>query len=56
MDNEKLVSVIMPTYNGSEYIDKSLEAIIKQTYKKIEVIEVNRLIDAIVKCCQVKSK
>ncbi len=38
MDNSKLVSIVMPTYNGSRYISHSIEASIKQTYKNIELL------------------
>jgi len=36
-----LVSIIMSTYNGSETILKSIESILKQTYRNIELIIVN---------------
>ena len=36
-----LVSVIIPVYNGAEYIEKGIQSIIEQTYKHIEIIAVN---------------
>ena len=33
-----LVSVCIPTYNGSEYIVEALESVLNQTYKNIEII------------------
>lgn len=41
MDNTPLISVIIPVYNGERYIEKSVESILNQTYKKIEIIIVN---------------
>lgn len=38
--NEK-ISVIIPIYNAEKYIDKCLNSVISQTYKKIEIICVN---------------
>ncbi|MBX9969227.1 glycosyltransferase family 2 protein [Priestia aryabhattai] len=36
-----LVSVIIPTYKGSNIVCKSIDSILKQTYKKVEVIVVD---------------
>ncbi|SEL73285.1 Glycosyl transferase family 2 [Butyrivibrio sp. ob235] len=38
MNEEKLVSVVVPTHNGERYIKYSIESIINQTYKNLEVI------------------
>lgn len=35
---QELVSVIMPSYNSSEFISESVESILNQTYKNLEVI------------------
>jgi glycosyltransferase involved in cell wall biosynthesis len=36
--NQKLVSICIPTFNSSEYIEDTLKSIINQTYKNIEII------------------
>lgn len=36
-----LVSVIMPVFNGSNYIKESLGSVLAQTYKNIEIIIIN---------------
>lgn len=38
---EGLVSVITPTYHSSEYIERAIDSILGQSYKKIECILVN---------------
>ena len=53
MKKQPLVSVIVPTKNSSEFLDECLESIMKQTYKKIEVIVVdNHSIDDTKKIAQ----
>lgn len=39
--NNPLVSVIMPIYNGEQFIQKSIGSIFRQTYHHIELIAVN---------------
>ena len=36
-----LVSVIIPVYNGANYLREAIESVIKQSYKQIEIIVVN---------------
>ena len=38
---EKLVSIVLPIYNSEKYIKDSLESILNQTYKKLEIILIN---------------
>ena len=40
-NNFPLVSIVIPTYNGSKRIAKTLEAIINQDYENIEIILVD---------------
>ena len=32
MNNEKLVSIVFPVYNGEKHISNTIESIIQQTY------------------------
>lgn len=41
MDNNCLVSVIIPVYNGEDYLADAIESVIAQTYRPIEVIVVD---------------
>ncbi len=40
-DTLPLVSIIIPVYNGEDYIDLAIESALRQTYKNIEIIVVN---------------
>lgn len=37
----KLVSVVIPVYNGGKYINAALDSVLNQTYKNLEVILIN---------------
>ena len=36
-----LVSILIPCYNGEKFLDRCFECLLKQMYKKIEIIIVN---------------
>ncbi|MBW7846175.1 MAG: glycosyltransferase family 2 protein, partial [Bacteroidia bacterium] len=38
MQNNSLVSVVMPVYNAAPYLQKAVESILSQTYQNIELI------------------
>ena len=38
LNNNELISICIATYNGGEYIEKTLTSITKQNLKNIEVI------------------
>jgi glycosyltransferase involved in cell wall biosynthesis len=38
---QPLVSVLIPVYNGTEYLDAAIESVLKSTYKKIEIVLVD---------------
>jgi len=41
MENQPLLSVIVPCYNVEKYIDKSISSIVNQTYSNLEIILIN---------------
>ena len=41
MNNNPKISIIIPVYNGSEYLREAIESALAQTYKNIEVIVIN---------------
>lgn len=38
MGMEKLLSIIVPAYNGEKYLEKCITSIIDQSYKNLEII------------------
>ena len=40
-ENKPLVSVIIPVYNGSNFLREAIDSVLAQTYKRIEIIVVN---------------
>ena len=41
MENNQLISIIIPVYNVEPYLSKCIKSIINQTYKKLEIILIN---------------
>lgn len=41
IENKELVSVIVPVYNVEQFLEKSVESILNQTYKNLEIILVD---------------
>lgn len=41
MTNSPLVSIVLPTYNGSRYLDQAIQSILNQTYSNWELIIVD---------------
>ena len=39
--NMDLISIVIPCYNVAPYLQKCIESIAKQSYKKLEVVFVN---------------
>lgn len=55
---ENLISVILPIYNVSDYLDRCMKSVINQTYKNIEIIMVDdgSTDDSALKCDEYKEK
>ena len=41
MNNNPLVSVIIPTYNRKDFVAKAIESVLSQTYKNLEIIVID---------------
>lgn len=41
MQEEKLVSIIIPAYKTEEYIERCLKSVQEQTYKNLEIIVID---------------
>ena len=41
MEKKPLVSIIIPVYNGANYMRQAIDSAIAQTYENVEIIVVN---------------
>lgn len=41
MNNQPLVSIIIPTYSRSKYLKRAIDSCLKQTYQKIEILVID---------------
>lgn len=41
MNHDPLVSVILPVYNGAEFVGSALESVLSQTYRHLEIIAID---------------
>ena len=41
MQNNPLISVVIPTYNREEYLDIAIQSVVNQTYKNVEILVVD---------------
>ena len=41
MNNRPLVSIIIPLYNGSNYVEEAIQSALAQTYDNVEIVVVN---------------
>ena len=40
-NSKELISVIIPVYNGEEYLKRCIDSVLNQTYKNLEIIVIN---------------
>jgi len=40
-DSNPLVSIVIPVFNGSEYVQEAIESAMFQSYRNIEIIVIN---------------
>ena len=41
MEKEPLISIVLPVYNGSNYLEKAINSVLNQSYKNYELIIIN---------------
>jgi glycosyltransferase involved in cell wall biosynthesis len=41
MDDGPLISIVIPVYNGSDYLRKAIDSALAQTYRNVEIVVVN---------------
>lgn len=39
--DEKMITIVVPTFNGEKYIEESINSILNQTYKNFEILIIN---------------
>lgn len=39
--NEKMITIVVPIFNGEKYIEESINSILNQKYKNFEILIVN---------------
>ncbi|MDE7131974.1 MAG: glycosyltransferase [Lachnospiraceae bacterium] len=56
LNNEYLISVIVPVYNTEKYLDKCLESIVNQTYTNLEILIIDDSTDNSSQICDSYAK
>lgn len=41
MVNQPLVSIVIPVFNGEDFLDEAIKSAINQTYRNIEILVIN---------------